>query len=55
VIALVFGESEQTLFQDRIATVPECRREAENLPIVADARESVLAPSIRLPSTNKVV
>src|SRR5262249_53922921 len=46
VVALGAGEAEAALFQDGIGTVPEREREAEPLPVVADAGEPVLVPAV---------
>ena len=46
VVALRAGQAEDALLQDRVAAVPEREREAERLPVVADAREPVLAPAV---------
>src|SRR5262249_19167003 len=46
VVTLGAGEAEQPLLQDRVAAVPEREREAEVLPVVADAAEAVLVPAI---------
>ena len=47
VIALVPGEAEDALLEDRVAAVPEREREAQQLLLVADATEAVLAPAVR--------
>src|ERR1051325_11547082 len=47
VIALLTCESEQTLFEYRISAVPKRQREANELVAIADAADSVFAPSIR--------
>jgi hypothetical protein len=47
VVALVAGEPEDPLFQDRVALVPQRKREAEPLLDVGEAGEAVLAPAIR--------
>src|SRR5262249_51984496 len=47
VIAFVAGEPEYPLLEDRVAPVPQREREAEPSVVVADSRDSVLAPSIR--------
>ena len=46
VIALRIGQAEQPFLQDRVLAVPQGEREAEDLPVVADAAEPVLAPAI---------
>jgi hypothetical protein len=48
VVALVAVEAEEALLQDRVAAVPECEREAEQLVAVAEAGEPVLAPAVSL-------
>ena len=46
VIALVAGQAEEPLLQDRIAAVPQRDREADALMAVGDAAEAVLVPAI---------
>ena len=46
VIALAVRQAEEPLLEDRVATIPERERETEPLPVIADARQSVLAPVI---------
>ena len=46
VIALAVGQAEQPLLEDGVLAVPEREREAEPLPVVGDAGQSVLAPVI---------
>ena len=46
VVALAVGEPEQTFFQDRILAVPQRRRKTQDLMVVAEAAEPVLAPMI---------
>jgi hypothetical protein len=46
VVALVTGEPERPLLQDRVAAVPERERQAQELVLVADAAEPVLAPAV---------
>ena len=46
VVALGAGQAEDPLLEDRVAAVPEREREAERLPVVADAGEAVLAPAV---------
>ena len=46
VVSLGVREPEQTLLQDLVVGVPERQREAQVLPVVADAAEAVLTPSI---------
>ncbi len=45
-VALIAGEAEETLLQDRVAAIPESRRETQALMIVADAPDAVLAPAV---------
>ncbi len=45
-VALLSGQAEQALLEDRIALVPERDREAETLLGVAEATEAVLSPAI---------
>src|SRR5262249_16103918 len=46
VVALGTGEAEDPLLEDRVAAVPECEREAELLPVIADPGEAVLVPPV---------
>src|SRR6185369_1539750 len=46
VVALAVGDAEEAFLQDRIRAVPEREREAENLLVVRDPGQTVLAPSI---------
>ncbi len=46
VIALGTGEAEHPLLQDRVLAVPQRKREAELLAVVADAGDAVLAPPV---------
>jgi hypothetical protein len=46
VIALVTGEAERPLLEDRVAAVPERECQAQQLVLVADAAEPVLAPAV---------
>ena len=46
VVALVAGEAEQALLEDRVAPVPERQGEAQVLRRVADAGEAVLVPAV---------
>src|SRR5205823_5368846 len=46
VVALVAGEAEDPLLEDRVASIPEHKRQAERLPLVADAGQPVLAPAV---------
>ena len=46
VVALVAGQAEQALLEDRVAPVPQREREADPLVAVADAGEAVLVPAI---------
>jgi hypothetical protein len=46
VVALVAGNAEHALLEDRVLGVPERDGEAEVLVVVGDAREAVLAPAI---------
>ena len=45
-IAFAVGETEEALLQDRVVAVPQRQGEAEPLLIVANTRESILAPAI---------
>src|SRR5437764_1391185 len=46
VIALVASQSENALFQDGVASVPQRHRETDRLLAIADARETILIPAI---------
>ena len=46
VVAFAVGQSEQPLLENRILAVPEGQAETEALPIVGDAGDAVLAPSV---------
>ena len=46
-VALGIGEAEEAFLEDGVLAVPEREREAEMLPVVAEAGEAVLAPAIR--------
>ena len=46
VVALAVGEPEQALLEDRVALVPQRQREAQQLPVVAQSAEPVLAPPV---------
>ena len=46
VVALRVGEPEQPLLQNRVAPVPKRKPEAQQLQVVADTREPVLAPAV---------
>ena len=54
-VALVPGETEGSLFQDGIATVPQGNGEAQALPLVADLSQPILAPAIRARTSLVVV
>src|ERR1700719_3267834 len=45
-IAFVTGQAKQAFLQDRIAAVPECRREADMLMAIAYSPDAVFAPAI---------
>ena len=47
VVAVLVWQAEESLLQDRVLPVPERKREAEELHVVADAGEAVFAPAIR--------
>src|SRR4051812_33841328 len=40
-------QSEQSLFQDRVSTIPKRQREAKSLFLVRDARQTIFSPVIR--------
>src|SRR5271156_6912748 len=46
VIALAVGQAEKPLLQDRVLSVPQRQRKTQPLLLVADARQTVLAPAI---------
>ena len=46
VVALAVGEPEQALLEDRVALVPQRQREAQQLLVVAQSAEPVLAPPV---------
>ena len=46
VVALLVGQAEESLLEERVAAVPDGQRQAEVLEAVAEAGESVLVPSI---------
>jgi hypothetical protein len=50
VVPLAVGQPEEPLLEDRVLTVPQGEREAEELPVVGNARQPVLAPADRLAS-----
>lgn len=45
-IALAVGQSEEPLLENCILAVPQGQREAEVLPVVGDAPQTVLAPAV---------
>ena len=47
VVALRAGQAEDPLLEDRVLAVPQRQREAERLPVVADAGQAVLVPPVR--------
>src|SRR4030095_9801010 len=46
VIALVAGETEKTLLQNRVATIPQSERKAQPAFTVRDAEQAILAPTV---------
>jgi hypothetical protein len=46
VVALTVGQAEEPFLEDGIVAVPQGQREAEELPVVADAGEPVFTPPI---------
>ncbi len=46
VIALAIGQAEKPLLQNLVLSVPQRQRETQPLVLVADARQTVLAPAI---------
>jgi len=47
VIALRIGKAKETFFEDWITPVPESEGEAEPLMVIAEAGESIFAPTVR--------
>src|SRR5215472_9946464 len=47
VIPLAVAQSEQAFLQDRVVTVPQRQREAQQLTIIRNAGEPVLTPAVR--------
>ena len=47
VVALAVGQAEQPLLENRVALVPQRQCEAQELLVVADARQTVFAPPVR--------
>ena len=47
VVALGVGQAEQTFLQDRVAAVPHRQGQAQQLPVVGEPGDPVLAPSVR--------
>src|SRR5690348_6912480 len=47
VVALVAGQAEDALLEDRVLAIPERQCEAKRLSVVTDAGEAILVPSIR--------
>jgi hypothetical protein len=45
-ITLGVREAEQPLLEDRVAAVPQAQRQAQQLPVVADAGQPVLSPPV---------
>src|SRR6516164_3694163 len=46
VVTLAIGEPKEAFFDDRVASVPQCEREAQSLLVVREASQAVLAPMI---------
>ena len=46
VVALLVGEAEHPLLEDRVDAVPQRDREAQDLRVVAEARDAVFAPLV---------
>src|SRR5204863_4937461 len=46
VVALAVGQAEQPLLEDRVLSVPEPEREAEQHVVVAPARDAVFAANV---------
>lgn len=46
VVALIAGQAERPLLEDRIAAIPQGEREAQLLLLVADAAQPVLVPAV---------
>ncbi|MNK95740.1 hypothetical protein D3C87_1159890 [compost metagenome] len=45
-VAFAVGQAEGALFQNRIAPVPQRQRKAQQLVVIADATQAVLAPAV---------
>src|SRR5215469_500748 len=45
-VALLIGETEKSLLQDRVSSVPQRERDAAQLAIIAEPGQAVLAPAI---------
>src|SRR5689334_16752670 len=54
VVALRPGQPKQALLQNGVLLVPKGQRETQQLPPVADAQQSILAPAVS-PATGLVV
>src|SRR5262245_40036676 len=54
VVTLAIGEDEKSFFQECVAAVPECERQAQPPAVVTDPGETVFAPAIG-PATGLVV
>ena len=46
VVALAVGQAKQPLLEDRVPAIPQGQGETEELPVVADAAQAILAPTI---------
>ena len=53
-VAFERSEAEEPLLENRVAAVPECGGEAEELIAVADAGDAVLAPAVGLAASQVV-
>src|ERR1700760_4325857 len=46
VVALAVREPEQTLFKNRVLAIPQGHAKAQQLPVIADAGDTVFTPAI---------
>jgi hypothetical protein len=54
VVPLAVGQTEEPLLEDGILAVPQGQREAQELPVVGDPRQPILAPAVG-PRTGVIV
>ncbi len=46
VITLRAGQTEETLFEDRVCLIPQVEREAQSALFVADAQQAIFTPAV---------